>query len=228
MQERLAHLLEEVQPHTVFRLGPVEITSTVVNTWAAMVVLVVLLFLFTRRLNFLPRGAQNLLELLVEFIWGLTDPLMGRQGRKYVGVVGTFFVFILFLNFAWFIPGVIPPTSDLSVTAALAVTSILSVQVIAIREHGFRKYAGRFFKPFPPMVIMNVIEQLVRPFSLALRLFGNLFGEELVVGAFFAMIPLFVPVPIMMLGLIFGFVQALVFTALTATYLAEAVEEGED
>jgi len=225
LEERLAHLLEEVEPHTLFHVGPVEVTSSVVNMWAAMVVLAALLWLLTRKLDFLPRGAQTLLELLVEFIWGITDPLMGHHGRKYLPVIGTFFVFILFLNFAWFIPGVIPPTSDLSVTAGLAVTAIILVQVIAIRELGLRKYVGRFFKPFPPMVLMNLIEQVVRPFSLALRLFGNLFGEELVVGAFAALIPLFVPVPIMLLGLIFGFIQALVFTTLTATYIAEAVEE---
>lgn len=227
MGERLAHIIDEVQPHTVWQIGPVTITSTVVNTWAAMVVLGVLLWLLSRRLEFLPRGVQNVLEMAVEFIWGLAEPFMGRKGRKYAYIGGTFFIFILFLNFSWFIPGVIPPTSDLTTTAALAVTSIVLVQLIAIREHGFRRYLHHFFEPFAPMVIMNVIEQLVRPFSLALRLFGNMFGEELVVAAFFALIPLAIPTPIMMLGLIFGFIQAFVFTMLSITYIAEAVEGGE-
>ncbi|MGE5508208.1 MAG: F0F1 ATP synthase subunit A [Chitinophagales bacterium] len=194
------------------------LTTTVVNTWYVWATVVILCFLATRKLSDdKPGKIQILLEMLVEFIYGLLEPAMGRHGRKYVWLVGGLFVSILSLNFAWFWPGMIPPVTDFSTTAALAVVTILTIQVLGIRTVGIGKFLGHFANP------MNLLEQVTRPFSLAVRLFGNMFGEKMVVTVLFILAPLFFPTPVMLLGVLMGFIQAFVFSLLSTTYLSEMV-----
>jgi len=148
---------------------------------------------------------------------------MGKEGRRYLPLVVTLFVFILSLNLSWFIPGMKPPTMDLSTTAAFAVTTIILVQIFGIRKLGLGGYIRHFFQPAPFLFPLNVIEELVKPVSLSLRLFGNLFGEEMVVTILFLMIPFLLPTPIMLLGVLMGTIQAFVFTLLTVTYIANFI-----
>ena len=219
--EALMTVMEHLKPHTVFKVGNVPISSTVVNnTWIIMAVLFVLVFVLTRGLQLVPRGKQHLLELPILFIWGLLEAALGKKGRKFLPLVGTLFLFILFLNLAWFIPGMKPPTMDLSTTAAFGVTTIITVQLIGIKEKGLGSYIKHFLSPNPLMAPMNIIEELVKPVSLSLRLFGNMFGEEMVVVILFILVPFFVPVPIQLLGVLMAFIQAFVFTLLTITYIS--------
>lgn len=199
-------------------------TSTVVNTWIVMVVLAVVMFLLTRRIEEKPRGAQALLELVIEFFYSLIDAGMGRAGRKFLPIVGTLFIYILFLNLSWFIPNFIPPTTDVMTTAALGVTTIILVQIMGIRERGLGGYLKNFAQPMPMMLPLNVIEEVVRPFSLAIRLFGNIFGEKMVVTIFFILVPIFAPIPLMGLGILMGAIQAFIFTLLTVTYLSASTQ----
>ncbi|HPU01313.1 MAG: F0F1 ATP synthase subunit A [Firmicutes bacterium] len=222
--EALQHVLEHVQPKIVFHLGSIPITSTVVNTWVVMAILIPLAYISTRRLSIVPRGIQHLLEMVASFFYDLLEANMGPKGRKYLPVVGTLFLFILFLNFAWFIPGMKPPTTDLSTTAALAAVTIITVQLIGIKEKGLRAYLKRFFEPNVFMFPLNVIEELVKPVSLALRLFANMFGEKTVVAVLFLLVPLLAPTPVMLLGVIMGLIQALVFSLLTVVYISSAVQ----
>ncbi|MGB9663135.1 MAG: F0F1 ATP synthase subunit A [Moorellaceae bacterium] len=217
---QLATLMEHVRPHEIFSLGPIPVYSTVVNTWIVMAVLFVLIFLATRRLRFIPRGVQHVLEMVLEFILGLLEEAIGKEGRKYLPLVGTLFIFILSLNLSWFIPGMKPPTMDLSTTAAFGVTTIIIVQLIAIRKKGLKGYIKHFFSPAPFMFPLNIIEELVKPVSLSLRLFGNMFGEEMVATVLLILVPFLLPTPIMLLGVVMGLIQAFVFTLLTVTYIA--------
>lgn len=222
--EGLQHVLEHVQPSIVFYLGPIPITSTVINTWAIMAILLPLAYLATRKLSIVPRGIQHLLEMLAGFFYDLLEANMGREGRKYLPLVGTLFLFILFLNLAWFIPGMRPPTTDLSTTAAFAVVTIILVQLIGIKKKGLRGYIKRFLEPNIFMFPLNVIEELVKPLSLALRLFANMFGEKTVVAVLFMLVPFLAPTPVMVLGVIMGLIQALVFSLLTVVYISSAVQ----
>ena len=156
---------------------------------------------------------------------------MARSGRaEYFPFLATFFLFILFSNWSGIIPGAghmtafHPPTSTLSVTAAFGIIVFFAVQFAGIREKGWH-YFGRFFQPIFVMFPMNLIEELVRPLSLSLRLYGNIYGEEAVVAVLLSMAPTFAPIPMQMLGLLFGFIQALVFTTLASIYISLAMAE---
>lgn len=218
----LANVISHLTRHTVFTVGPVHITSTVVNTWIVMVILFAVVFLATRRLQEKPRGMQTFLEVAVEFFYSLIDTGMGKAGRPYLPLVGTLFTFIIFLNLSWFIPGMVPPTTDIMTTAAFGVTTIVLVQIAAIRKKGVIGYLHHFGEPIFLMAPMNVIEEVVKPFSLAIRLFGNMFGEKMVVTILFILAPLFAPTPVMALGVLMGAIQAYIFSLLTVTYLGTA------
>jgi len=223
--ERIIQQLNEVMDHLVrfdvLHIGPVTITSTVINTWIVMILLLVAVKLVTRGgFHERPKGAQVVIELLVEFIYGLLEGAMGKHGRKYLWIAGSLFVFILAMNLSWFIPGFVPPTTDIMTTAALALTTIVLTHIMGIREKGLSGYLHNFVSPVVIMLPMNILEEIVKPFSLAIRLFGNMFGEKTVVTILAILVPLVLPVPVMLLGLLMGFIQAFIFTLLTATYLA--------
>lgn len=223
--DRIIQQLNEVMDHLVrfdvLHIGPVTITSTVINTWIVMILLFAAVKLLTRGgFHERPRGAQVVIEMLVEFIYGLLEGAMGKEGRRYLWIVGSLFVFILAMNLSWFIPGFVPPTTDIMTTAALAITTIILTHVMGIRKKGFGGYLKNYASPVIIMLPMNILEELVKPFSLAIRLFGNMFGEKTVVTILAILVPLVLPVPVMMLGLLMGFIQAFIFTLLTATYLA--------
>lgn len=223
MQE-LAEVIDHLVRHEVFRIGPLVVTTTVVNTWIIMAALFAVVYLLTRNLSDKPKGAQAFLELVVEFIYSLIDTGMGRAGRKYLPIVGSLFVFILFLNLSWFIPGMVPPTTDLMTTAALAITTVVLVHAMGIQAKGVVGYIKHFGQPVIVMAPMNVIEEVVKPFSLAIRLFGNMFGEKMVVTILFILFPLLAPTPVMGLGILMGFIQAFIFSLLSVTYLGTATQ----
>ncbi|MCL1974724.1 MAG: F0F1 ATP synthase subunit A, partial [Firmicutes bacterium] len=119
-------------------------------------------------------------------------------------------------------PGLSPPTSSLSVTAGLAIVSFFAVQF-----YGFKTHKLGYFRHFlSPILILLVLEEFIHPLALSLRLYGNIFGEETVTSAIFNLVPLIVPLPMQALGLLFGAVQALVFTVLTAMYISTAAGKG--
>jgi F-type H+-transporting ATPase subunit a len=166
---------------------------------------------------------QHLAEMVAEFFYGLLDETMGKEGRKFIPLVGTLFIFILCLNLSWFIPGIMPPTTDLSTTLGFAVVTIIAVQIIGIKKRGIGGYIKHFFQPNPFLFPLNLLEELVKPVSLSLRLFANMFGEETVVLVLFILIPLLSPTPVMLLGIIMGLIQALVFSLLTVVYISNFI-----
>ena len=219
--DNLSHVMKHVRPHVAYKVGPLEITDTIITTWIMMIVLFAVVFFMTRNLSVKPTGKrQHILEMIIDFILDLLDSILGRKGRKYLPLVATLFIFILFLNLAWFIPILKPPTMDISITGAIAVSTMLIIQIIGIREKGIVGYVKHFFEPVVFLFPINILEELVKPFSLALRLFGNMFGEKMVVTILFLMVPLLLPVPIQIFGVLMGVIQALVFTVLPIIYIA--------
>lgn len=210
--------------------GPFDITSEVTTTWGIMLLLGILSYLATRNMTRIPTGIQNIMEYAVEGVVKLLAGIMGEEkARKYLPLLGTLFLFILISNYSGILPGaghtpgLKAPTSNWSVTLGLAIVVFFSTQFYGIKEKGLG-YFKHFVQPLPFMLPLNIIEQITRPLSLSLRLYGNVFGEEMVVASLFALVPLFVPLPMMLLGLLFGFIQAFVFTLLSAIYIAEATE----
>ena len=152
------------------------------------------------------------------------------KGRKYMPLLVALFLFILLSNYAGLVPGLMAPTSVLSTTVGLAITAWVYYHFQGIRAQGLKSYLLHFAAPpgaplwmAPIMLPIELISHMSRVMSLSLRLFGNVFGEELVIFVLFSLIPFIVPLPMMMLGLVTGGLQAFIFVLLTTIYLAGAV-----
>ena len=217
----------------LFSIGPLEVTGTVTTMWAIIVLLTLFSWLATRKLKEVPGPLQNLAEMAVSKLQNYYSGTLGQKyATKYFPIFATFFIFIIVSNYSGLLPGAghydsfQVPTASLSVTAGLAVIAFFTIHVIGVREKGFGRYWKHVFKAMPlPLFFLVIIEQLVRPFSLALRLFGNLYGEESVTENLYNIFPILVPLVMQILSLLFCLIQALVFTMLLSIYVSEAVEE---
>jgi F-type H+-transporting ATPase subunit a len=177
-----------------------------------------------------PGKVQILLEDGVGAVQSLLEEWIGPKGRRYLPLVGSIGVFVLASNYAGLIPGLMAPTSSINVTLGCALTVWVFYHLQGVREQGLWNYAKHFAVPpgssallAPIMLPIEIISHISRVLSLSLRLFGNIFGEELVIAILFSIIPLFVPLPMMFLGLITGGLQAFIFVLLTVIYLQGAV-----
>ena len=218
---------------TLFTLFGLNVTWEVTTEWGIMLVMIILAILATRRLTMIPHGLQNGLEMAVDMVVdGIVAPAIGGRDKamRYMPYLGTLFLFIIISNYsglfpgAGHLPGFKAPTGTLSVTVALAVTAFIATHTAGFREQGFH-YFKHFLEPMPFMLPLNLVEEVIRPLSLSLRLFGNIFGEEAMLLVILSLIPYFVPIPLMVLDLLFGFLQAFIFTVLTATYIGGAISE---
>ena len=218
-------------PHVFFNLLGLDVTTEIVTEWGVMLVILLVAFLATRNMKMRPAGMQNAAELLVDFLVdGIIAPSIGgrKKALRYLPFLGTIFLFIIISNYTGLLPHVPwikTPTSSLSVPVALAILAFLATQFAGFKEKGFH-YLGHFFKPYAFMFPLNLLEEFIRPISLALRLFGNIFGEHAILGVLLVLVPWVIPVPIMTLDLLFGFLQAFIFTTLTAVYIGGAIGEG--
>jgi F-type H+-transporting ATPase subunit a len=177
-------------------------------------------------------SVRNLAELLVGGIESMTEGVLGERGRRYVPLFGSFFLFILVANLMGLLPGFSPPTSDFNITFALGVASFLAYNAIGIRSQGLVEYLKHFAGPIwwlaVLMVPLELIDNLVRPVSLALRLFGNMTGDHLVLEIFTDLTKFVVPVVFYMLGAFVSLIQAFVFTLLTVIYVSLAIGQGHE
>lgn len=172
---------------------------------------------------------QNIAELIVEtFSNALDDTIGHHDGHKFLPMIGTLGIFILFSNLSGLIPGLLPPTDNINITAGCALIVFFATHVVGIKTHGF-KYIKQFLGPFWWLAWLlfpiEIIGHLARPLSLSLRLFGNIFGDHLVFTIFVGLVPLFVPVPVLVLGLFVAIVQTVVFVLLSTVYIAGALAE---
>ena len=221
----------------LFSIGPLQVTSTVCTMWGIILLLALVSFLATRRLKEVPGPAQNLAEMAVEKLQSFFSDSLGQKNtRKYFPVFATFFIFIIVSNYSGLLPGMghvtgmALPTASLSVTAGLGVIAFFTTHVIGIRERGLKHYAASFAKPLYLCFLilpLNIIEQFVRPLSLSLRLFGNMYGEETVTEQLYHIFPIGAPLIMQTLSLLFCLLQAIVFTMLLSIYVSEAAEEEE-
>lgn len=200
----------------------------VTYTWFVMLLLTLLAFIVSRRIKEVPSGWQNLMESVVGGIENLINETMGPKGKTYFPLIATLALFILVSNLIALVPGFYPPTANLNTNAAMALTVFAMTHIIGLKEHGIA-YLKHFMGPIlvlaPLIFIIEIIGHLARPLSLSLRLFGNMYGHEIVLMIFFALVPLLLPIPMMLMGVLIAFIQAFVFTLLSMIYIAGSLEE---
>ena len=168
----------------------------------------------------------NIFELLIEFVMGLSDSVIGHKGRRYLPLYGTFFIFILISNFIGLIPGFSPPTSNLNITLGLGLVSFGAYHYFGIREHG-SSYIKQFMGPVlliaPLFFLIELFSHMFRPLTLGLRLAFNMFADHLVVGIFTDLTYVVIPVLFYLLGALVSVIQAFVFTLLSMIYASLAL-----
>ena len=186
------------------------------------------LALLARRLSLVPSKRQSVLELIVGTFEGLATDFIGEEGRRYVPLIGTVGLFVLTANLFGLVPGFMSPTSKITVTAGCALVVFVFYHAQGFKAHGLG-YLKQFMGPVPflaPLMFpIEIISHFSRPVSLSMRLFGNIFSEELLILIMFSILPFFLPLPFMAIAMFTAVIQAFVFVLLSCIYIAGAIAE---
>ncbi|BAY31264.1 ATP synthase F0 subunit A [Nostoc carneum NIES-2107] len=225
----------EVGHHFYWQLGNLKIHGQVfLTSWFVIGLLVIASLAATRNAQRIPRGIQNLMEYALEFIRDLAKNQLGeKEYRPWVPFLGTLFLFIFVSNWSG---ALIPwkliklpsgelaaPTNDINTTVALALLTSLAYFYAGFSKRGLG-YFKKYIEPTPVLLPIAILEDFTKPLSLSFRLFGNILADELVVAVLVLLVPLFIPLPVMALGLFTSAIQALVFATLAGAYIHEALE----
>ena len=220
--------MEELNCETVFTIpifGGIAVGESVVVSWIIIAALAILSFLLTRNLKVEnPGKGQIMLETAVSGLHDLVAEMVGEEGRRYVPYLMTVLVYIGISNIIGLV-GFKPPTKDLTVTIALAVMSIVLIEFAGIYAKGIKGWVKSFAQPVAIMTPFNILEIVIRPLSLCMRLFGNVLGAFVIMELIKQIVPVVLPVPFSLYFDIFdGLIQAYVFVFLTSLFIKEAVE----
>jgi F-type H+-transporting ATPase subunit a len=212
-----------VFPDVVFRLGPVAVAGTVFYSLIVSAVLIGFAALVRLGLKRGTSGWPVAAEFLVEHLEGIMHDMSDSDPRPYTPLIVTLALFIGAANLLGLVPGMRSPTADFSTTAALAVLVFLAVPFYGIRARGLRGYLRHYLEPSPFLLPLELVTEFSRTLALAVRLFGNVMSEELVIAVVLMIAGLLVPVPLMLLAVLTGVVQAYIFAVLTVVYVSAAV-----
>lgn len=225
----------EVGKHLYWKIGNYYIHGQVfIVSWLVISILLGISFFGTRNLQRIPSQLQNFMEFILEFLQDIAKNQIGEhEYRSWVPYISTIFLFILGSNWAG---ALIPwklinlpegelaaPTNDINTTVALSLLTSLAYFYAGINKNGLG-YFLRYIEPTPVLLPINILEDFTKPLSLSFRLFGNILADELVVSVFTLLVPIFIPLPVMILGLFASSIQALIFSTLSAAYIGEAME----
>jgi len=236
----------------IAHLGPMPITNAMLTSWIGSFLLILVALLATRKMKLIPSGIQNVFEFAVEALYNTANSVIDDEKvtRKVFPLVATLFLFIVFNNWLGLVPGVgtiglhhfvngkealIPlfrsGNADLNMTIALAVTTVIAVQIFGIVVIGVAKYGKKFFNFSNPIAffvgILELIGEISRIISFSFRLFGNVFAGEVLLTVIAFIVPYFAPLPFYGLELFVGFIQALVFTMLALAFIKSAITDHE-
>ena len=228
----------------LFYLGPIPITNTILTTWIVMALLITLAIVVRRRISLIPGALQSIVEMVIETVYNLVKSIAGeRVGSIIFPLIMTLFLFILTANWLGLLPGFgtityhhvpifRPPNSDLNTTLAMALITVILVQVAGIAYRGLKGYLKEFVTPpvlAPLMAPIHVVSELSHILSLSARLFGNIFGGDVVLTVIFVMLPPLIPAVFLLLESLFGLIQAIIFAVLSTIYfsMATAAHEAE-
>lgn len=211
--------------------------DTLITMWAAMLIIIVIAFISTRKLSIVPTKIQAFAESIVGMFVNLTESMIGeKEGKKHVPLAASLFLFIITANLAGQLPlrlihlgkgELASPTNDINLTAAMAVIVLIYYVACGIKKKKLKFFIHGFSLPDIIMFLVELLDMFTRPLTLALRLFGNILAGEILISALIGLCAWGLPIPFMLYELLVAFVQALVFTMLTIVYIASAVEEEE-
>ena len=204
--------------------GFIKLNATIVYTWGLMLIMIVGSKIITSKLSTgLNRSIwQNFLEIIVTTILNQIEEVGLSQPRKYLGFLGTLFLFIAVATLCTIIPDYEPPTGSLSTTAALALSVFVAVPIFGIEEKGVGEYLRSYTEPTLIMLPFNIISEISRTLALAIRLFGNMMSGTMIIAILLTITPFFFPIFMTALGLLTGMVQAYIFSILATVYIAAA------
>ncbi|OGW32800.1 MAG: ATP synthase F0 subunit A [Nitrospirae bacterium GWC2_56_14] len=203
--------------------------AAITYSWLAMAIIIGLALIARFSLKkTAPTGVQNLLEVIVGGLNDFVEDIMGPEGKHYLALIGTLFLFILVCNLQGLVPGFDSPTANINTTLALALVAFSATHYIGLKRHGIgyiKHFMGPMWGLAPLMLPIELISHFARVMSLTFRLFGNMVAKHKLLLVLALLAPYIAPVPILGLGLLVAFVQALVFTLLTMLYLSGSIEE---
>ena len=216
----------EISPDEVILVewGIIRINETIITTWIVMALMISLAWITTRNLLVLPpiSRRQNLLETIISTMRSQIREISEMDPDRFLPFSGTLFLFISIANLLDIVPVYRTPTSSLSTTAALAICVFFAVPIYGVAKLGIADYLKHYIRPTILMLPFNIIGELSRTLALAVRLFGNMMSETLLVAILISIVPLFIPVFLQLLGLLIGQVQAYIFAVLATVYIASA------
>jgi F-type H+-transporting ATPase subunit a len=222
----------EISPDEMvfWKWGFISINETIVFTWAVMALLVLLAWLGGRRLSVEPPISrwQNLFETLIGYMDSQIREIAQMNPDRYLSFSGTLFLFISVANLLDIVPGYRTPTSSLSTTAALAICVFFAVPIYGIAQGGVVGYLKHYTQPSVLMLPFHIIGEFSRTIALAVRLFGNMMSETMLIAILLTIAPLFLPVLLELLGLLIGQVQAYIFAVLATVYIVSASSSEEE
>ncbi|MGE5838592.1 MAG: F0F1 ATP synthase subunit A [Deltaproteobacteria bacterium] len=201
----------------------------VIHSWLVMIILIVGSLLLVKGIQMIPRKGQNVIEVVIQSLEDFMVGITGPEGKTFFPYIATLFFYILISNLIGLIPGFVSPTANVNTTLSMALCTFVLTHAIGVKHHG-AKYIKHFLGPMlilaPLMFVIEVIGHLARVMSLTMRLFGNIFGKEKLLGILFGLAGLYLaPLPVLFLGILVSFIQAVVFMLLSIMYFAGAMEE---
>jgi len=214
--------------HSLLFLHNKYLPDHITYTLLVMVILTVLGWVATRRMDIYPNKVQNVMEVFVNAFHNLLIETMGEHGKQFFPLIATIGFFILFSNLIGLIPGFDSPTGSLNTTIAMALVVFFLTHIVGVKMQGmkyFKQFLGPVWWLIPLMMPIEIISYLSRPLSLSVRLFGNIQGGHIVVAVIFVLVPLLIPLPILILKILISVIQTLVFMLLSMMYIAGAMEE---
>ena len=229
----------------IFVVGGLPITNSLLTSWLVAIFLIVSALFITRQLTLIPSRAQLIAESLIGGLYDFFQTITGKYVNQFFPLIASLFLFIITANWVGLLPGVgtigffrdekfIPllrgATADLNTTVALALVAVVAIQYFGFTTVGFR-YSSRFLNFTNPIYfvlgLLELVSEITKIISFAFRLFGNIFAGEVLLTVMAFLMPFIVPLPFLMMELFIGFIQALVFSMLTAVFLHVAVSHGE-
>ncbi|HTY20848.1 MAG TPA: F0F1 ATP synthase subunit A [Geobacteraceae bacterium] len=213
----------EIFPETVFSMGPVNVTDTVVTTWLVMALIAITSYLLTRRLSLKPSLSQEIVESLFEAVEKTIKEVLPIDPWLVVPVLGTLWIFIGFANLTGLLPGLRTPTADINTTFAFAVISFSLTHVYGIMTEGVRGYLGHYREPTLLLLPFHLMAEVTRTVALAVRLCGNMLSGDMIALILLGVVGFLVPIPFAMLHIIIGLIQAYIFGVLTLVFIAGGI-----
>jgi len=231
--------MEGFGPRVIFEIGNIPVSETVVVTWIIMAILIVLSIAVTRNFEKIPKGVQNVVEMLVDTLNNFTVQTMGEKNKGFAPYMGTLFIFLLVANLIGLV-GFRPPTADINTTFALSITTFVLTQFYGIKSKGIGTFLKGFVEPFPLLLPLNILGELANPISLAFRLFGNIVGGLIIMSLVYgglaglsgmiglANIPIFqagIPAALhVYFDLFSGVLQSFIFVMLSMVFISGAMD----